>query len=157
MKISKQLATGVLTAVAIALCGAFEVSHAQAVTASSSSSSDEQLVPRARPVREFLRALKQLNLSDDQKQQIKSLVIAARQSLKSETALDLSVLANPSDPNYASTLQAVKDRAASRIQRWSEVQLQVFNVLTPEQKAQLPQVLSAIQARSTQRRAAAAS
>ena len=155
MKISKQLATGVLTAVAIALCGAFEVSHAQAVAASAGS--DQQSVPRARPVREFLRALKQLNLSDDQKQQIKSLVIAARQSGKSETALDLSVLANPSDPNYASTLQAVKDRAAARIQRWSEVQLQVFNVLTPEQKAQLPQVLSAIQARSTQRRAAAAS
>ena len=155
MKISKQLATGVLTAVAIALCGAFEVSHAQAVAASAGSA--QQSVPRARPVREFLRALKQLNLSDDQKQQIKSLVIAARQSGKSETALDLSVLANPSDPNYASTLQAVKDRAAARIQRWSEVQLQVFNVLTPEQKAQLPQVLSAIQARSTQRRAAAAS
>jgi Spy/CpxP family protein refolding chaperone len=108
-------------------------------------------------VRQFFRALKQLNLSDAQKQQIKSLVSASRQAAKAQAAPDLSVLANPADPNYASTLQAVKDRAAARIQHWSEVQMQIFNVLTPEQKAQLPQVLSAMQARIAQRRAAAAS
>jgi Spy/CpxP family protein refolding chaperone len=154
MKISKQLATGILTVAAIGLIGAFEVSHAQTV---ASTPSTEQGMPRARPVRQFFRALKQLNLSDAQKQQIKSLVSASRQAAKAQAAPDLSVLANPADPNYASTLQAVKDRAAARIQHWSEVQMQIFNVLTPEQKAQLPQVLSAMQARIAQRRAAAAS
>lgn len=153
MKISK-LTTGVLTLLAVGLIGAFEVSHAQAVQASSGS---DQPAPRARPVRQFFRALKQLNLSDEQEQQIKTLIGAARQSAKSQATADLSVLANPADPNYASALQGVKDRAAARIQRWSDVQMQIFNVLTPEQKAQLPQVLSAMQARIAQRRAAAAS
>jgi Spy/CpxP family protein refolding chaperone len=154
MKISSKLTTGVLTMVAIGLIGAFEVSHAQSVPATAAS---DQTLPHARPVRQFFRALKQLNLSDDQKQQIKSLLGAARQSARSQAAADLSALANPADPNYASALQGVKDRAAARIQQWSDVQLQIFNVLTPEQKAQLPQVISAMQARAAQRRAAAAS
>jgi Spy/CpxP family protein refolding chaperone len=154
MKISKQLATGILTVAALGFAGAFEVTHAQSVAATPTS---EQGMPRARPVRQFFRALKQLNLSDDQKQQIKSLVSAERQAFRSQAAADLSVLANPADPNYASALQGVKDRAAARIQHWSDVQLQIFNILTPEQKAQLPQVLSAMQARNAQRRAAATS
>jgi Spy/CpxP family protein refolding chaperone len=154
MRISKQLATGILTVIAVGLIGAFEVAQAQSVAATSAS---EQGMPRARPVRQFFRALKQLNLSDDQKQQIKALVSAERQAARSQAAADLSVLANPADPNYASALQGVKDRAAARIQHWSDVQLQIFNVLTPEQKAQLPQVLSAMQARNAQRRAAATS
>jgi Spy/CpxP family protein refolding chaperone len=154
MKISKQLATGVLTAVAVGLIGAFEVTHAQSVAATPSA---DPGTPHVRPVRQFFRALKQLNLSDDQKQQIKSLLSAARQSAKSQAPTDLSVLANPADPNYASTLQGVKDRAAARIQRWSDIQMQIFNVLTPEQKTQLPQVLSAMQARNAQRRAATTS
>jgi Spy/CpxP family protein refolding chaperone len=154
MKISKQLVTGILTVVAVGLIGAFEVSHAQSVATSPGT---EQGMPRARPVRQFFRALKQLNLSNDQKQQIKALVSAERQAAKSQATADLSVLANPADPNYASALQGVKDRATARIQRWSDVQLQIFNLLTPEQQAQLPQVLSAMQARIAQRRASAAS
>ena len=154
MKISKQLVTGILTVVAVGLIGAFEVSHAQSVATSPGT---EQGMPRARPVRQFFRALKQLNLSNDQKQQIKALVSAERQAARSQARADLSVLANPADPNYASALQGVKDRATARIQRWSDVQLQIFNVLTPEQKTQLPQVLSAMQARIAQRRAGAAS
>jgi Spy/CpxP family protein refolding chaperone len=154
MKISKQLATGIQTFVAIGLVGAFEVTHAQAVTANPGT---EQGLPRARPVRQFFRALKQLNLSDEQKQQIKALVSAERQAARTQATADLSVLANPADPNYASALQAVKDRAAARIQHWSDVQMQIFNVLTPEQQAQLPQVLSAIQARLAQRHAVAVS
>lgn len=154
MKISKQLATSVLTVLAVGLIGAFEVSHAQSV---ASAPEAETGIARARPVRQFFHALKQLNLSDDQKQQIKTLVSAERQAAKSQAAADLSALANPADPNYASALQGVKDRMATRIQHWSDVQMQIFNVLTPEQKVQLPQVLSAMQARSAQRRAAAAS
>jgi Spy/CpxP family protein refolding chaperone len=154
MKISKSLATGVLTVIAVGLIGAFEVSHAQSVDASPTA---VQGTARARPVRQFFRALKQLNLSDDQKQQIKALVSAERQSAKAQAAADLSVLANPADPNYASALQGVKDRAGARIQHWSDLQMQIFNMLTPEQKAQLPQVLSAMQARIAQRRAAVAS
>jgi Spy/CpxP family protein refolding chaperone len=108
-------------------------------------------------VRQFIRAIHQLQLTDDQKQQIKSLVSAARNAAKSEARPDLSVLANPSDPNYASALQSAKDRAASIVQHWSDLQMQIYNVLTPEQKARLPQALSNLQARTAPRNAAPAS
>ncbi len=154
MKVSARVTTAVLTVLAIALIGTFEVSHAQSAVSPASAGT---ATPRARPVRQFIRAIKQLQLSDDQKRQIKSLVSAARASVKSEALPDLSVLANPSDPNYASAVQAAKDRAASWVQHWSDLQMQIYNVLTPDQKAQLPQVLSNLQARAAQRAATPAS
>jgi Spy/CpxP family protein refolding chaperone len=154
MNVSGKLTTAVMTLAAIATMGTLEVTHAQSVADPAAIST---ATPRARPVRQFIRAIRQLQLSDDQKQQIKSLLGAARTAARSEPRPDLSVLANPSDPNYAAALQAAKDRAAVVVQRWSDLQLQIYNVLTPEQKAQLPQVLSNLQARAYQRNASPAS
>jgi len=49
----------------------------------------------------------------------------------------MAVLMNPGDPNYAAAVQAAKKRAADRIQRVSDLKLQLYNVLTPDQKSQL--------------------
>lgn len=147
MKVSGKV-TAVLTLAALATLGMLEVTHAQSVATPAAANA---ATPRARPVRQFIRAIHQLQLTDEQKQQIKSLVSAARTSAKSQVRPDLSVLANPSDPNYASALQTAKDRAASRVQQWSDLQMQIYNVLTPEQKAQLPQALGNLQARAAQR------
>jgi Spy/CpxP family protein refolding chaperone len=105
-----------------------------------------------------LRATRQLNLTAEQKASIKSILKNARAQMKAAHAsgqapIDMTVLANPGDPNYATALQSAKTLAANRIQTESELQGQIYNVLTAEQKAQLPTVLASMKAEAAQRRA----
>ena len=105
-----------------------------------------------------LRATKQLNLTAEQQASIKQILTTAHTQAKAARAagpaVDMSVLGNPGDPNYATALQSAKSLASTRIQNESEIQAQVYNVLTAEQKAQLPTVLASLKAQAAQRRAA---
>ena len=106
-----------------------------------------------------LRATKQLNLTADQQASIKTILSTARAQAKAAHAanassVDMTVLANPGDPNYATALQSAKTLAGTRIQNQSELQGQIYNVLTAQQKAQLPTVLAAMKAQAAQRHAA---
>lgn len=58
---------------------------------------------------------------------------------------------NPGDPGYVAAVQAAKKRAADRIQRISDLKLQVYNVLTPDQKSQLSKSMANWKARMAQR------
>ncbi len=92
------------------------------------------------PQQGLMRAFHELNLTAAQKQQIHGIVSNARQQFATQRAAgapDMMALMNPGDANYAAAVQAAKKRAADRIQRASDLKLQVYNVLTPEQKAQL--------------------
>jgi Spy/CpxP family protein refolding chaperone len=105
-----------------------------------------------------LRATKQLNLTADQQASIKSILANARAQAKAAHAagqapMDMTALGNPGDPNYATALQSAKTFAANRIQQESELQGQIYNVLTAQQKAQLPAVLASMKAQAAQRRA----
>lgn len=105
----------------------------------------------------LVHATTQLNLTSEQKQSIKSILSNARAQQRANAQnppVDITVLANPGDPNYATALQTAKTLAADRIQHESEVESQIYNVLTPEQKAQLPQVLADMKAKFQERRAA---
>jgi Spy/CpxP family protein refolding chaperone len=106
-----------------------------------------------------LRATKELNLTADQQASIKTILSTAHAQAKAARAaagasLDMTVLGNPGDPNYATALQSAKTLAASRIQTESELQSQIYNVLTPAQKAQLPTVLASLKAKAEAHRAA---
>lgn len=104
----------------------------------------------------LLRATQQLNLTADQQSQIKSIITTARAQERAqgpEAGLDIAVLGNPADSNYASAVQAAKTVAANRIQLESELQGQIYNVLTAQQKTQLPTVLASIKAQMAARRA----
>jgi len=107
-----------------------------------------------------LHATKQLNLTAEQEASIKSLLSSARAQQKAARAsaqggpIDVTVLGNPGDPNYAAALQSAKTLAANRIQQESELQGQIYNVLTAQQKTQLPAVLAGMKAKAAQRRAA---
>jgi periplasmic protein CpxP/Spy len=107
-----------------------------------------------------LRATKQLNLTADQQASIKTILTTARAQAKAAHAaagtstVDMSVLANPGDANYATALQTAKTASATRIQNESEIQGQIYNVLTAAQKAQLPTVLASMKAQAEARRAA---
>ena len=105
-----------------------------------------------------LRATKQLNLTADQQASIKTILTTARAQAKAARAsgqapVDMAVLGNPGDPNYATALQSAKSLAGTRIQNESELQGQIYNVLTAAQKAQLPTVLATMKAQAQQRRA----
>jgi Spy/CpxP family protein refolding chaperone len=102
--------------------------------------------------------LGKLNLTDDQKAQIHTLLGNARTQARSENqgqAVSLAALGNPADPQHDAAVQAAKVRAADRVQRMSDVQQQIFAVLTPAQKAQVPQLLADMQQRMAARHAQA--
>jgi periplasmic protein CpxP/Spy len=105
----------------------------------------------------MLHATHQLNLTTDQQAQIKTILSTARSQHKTAAGaggVDMTTLANPDDPNYASALQNAKSLAATRLQRESELQSQIYAVLTPAQKAALPQVLAEMKTKAQARRAA---
>jgi len=159
-------------ALALAIGSAAGIATAQTTPAASTSGTDAATAPSA-PVTDHnwhrrahggfllgttLRATRQLNLSPEQLASIKTILSSARAQRKAARAsgrmpLDVTVLGNPGDPNYATALQNAKTLAATRIQSESEIQGQIYNVLTAEQKAQLPTVLAAMKARAARRRA----
>jgi Spy/CpxP family protein refolding chaperone len=102
----------------------------------------------------LMRAFHDLHLSAAQRQQIPRIVSSAHQQFATQRASgapDRAALMNPGDPNYAAAVQAAKKRAADRIQRVSDLKLQLYNVLTPEQKSQLSKSLADWKARIAQR------
>lgn len=105
----------------------------------------------------MLRATRQLNLTAEQQASIKSIMSNARaqhQAAAGTAGVDMMTLANPGDPNYATALQNAKAAAAARLQNEVELQSQIYNVLTPDQKAKLPQVLADMKSKFEARRAA---
>ena len=105
----------------------------------------------------MLRATHQLNLTAEQQTTIKGILSSARAQHGTATgsgAVDMMTLANPGDPNYATALQNAKTAAATRLQKQVELQSQIYNVLTADQKAKLPQVLADMKSKAEARRAA---
>jgi len=109
-------------------------------------------MPSSLLVATTLRATKQLNLTAAQQSQIRTILQNAHTQAKANAqanSVDIAVLGNPSDPNYATALQTFKTNTTNRIQEESNLQGQIINVLTPEQKEKLPTVLASIKARRT--------
>ncbi len=103
----------------------------------------------------FLHAAHQLNLSADQKQGIRGLLDRARAQRRAQGPFpDWAALADPGDPGHAAAVQAAQARLSARIEADSELEGRIYDLLTPQQKAQLPQVLASMRARWQQRRAA---
>jgi Spy/CpxP family protein refolding chaperone len=101
---------------------------------------------------ELLGNLRELGLTEAQHEQIHTIMAAAREQWKKTagTAADKAswaALANPGDPGYSAAVQAAKQCATNRIQAMSDLQLEVYNVLTAEQKSELVKVLAEKSAR----------
>lgn len=165
MKLNRNVGLLVLAAASIAVGGAVGVASAQttapAATTNTAPPAGHHMWHRHHGgmlVGMTLRATRQLNLTADQQASIKSILENAHAQAKAarasgEAPVDMAVLANPGDPNYATALQSAKTLASNRIQTESELQGQIYNVLTAEQKAQLPTVLASMKAQAAQRRA----
>jgi len=105
----------------------------------------------------MLRATRQLNLTSEQQTTIKGILSSARaqhQANAGGAGVDFVTLGNPGDPNYAAAVQNARTAAANRLQSEVELQGQIYNVLTADQKAKLPQVLADMKSKAEQRRAA---
>lgn len=116
-------------------------------------------IPDSLLVRTTLHATRQLNLTTAQQSQIRAILENAHAEEKANAQsrhADVAILGNPSDPQYSNALQSLKTAEADKIQHESDLQGQIVNVLTPEQKQKLPAVLASIQSQHEQRRAAAA-
>ena len=103
----------------------------------------------------LLQVMHQLDLSEAQQQQIHTLVQTARgqwQAAEESGLTDLPALGNPADPNHLAALQSAKARAAQRIQDWSDLEQQIYGVLSTDQRARLPQLLTDLQSRISVRR-----
>jgi Spy/CpxP family protein refolding chaperone len=156
---------GLLVVAIGSLSGAAGIAYAQSTTPSSTT--ETTTAPAAHGkwhhhgagfmLGMTLRATRQLNLTPDQQASIEQILTNARNQSKATRAagpaVDMTVLGNPGDPNYATALQSAKTLASTHIQNESEIQAQVYNVLTAEQKAQLPTVLASLKAQAAQRRA----
>jgi Spy/CpxP family protein refolding chaperone len=103
----------------------------------------------------LLRATHQLSLTSEQQSTIKGLLTAARAQHQGQgSSVDMFTLANPGDANYSTALQSAKTAATTRLQNEVNLQEQIYNVLTTDQKAKLPQVLADMKTQAQQRRAA---
>jgi Spy/CpxP family protein refolding chaperone len=99
-------------------------------------------------------ALRHLQLSADQRSKVRSILSTARTqnaASRQSIAQNFAALHNPGDPNYTAALQAAQSRASSFVAQRSQVEKQIYGILTPEQKSQLPQVLTSIQSRLQER------
>ncbi len=103
----------------------------------------------------LLRAARRLDLTPDQQSTIRAILHDARppHAAEAEGLPDPAVLGNPGDPNYPAALQAARAWGETRFQKEVELQSQIYNVLTPAQKAKLPEVLAAMKAQAQQHRA----
>lgn len=104
----------------------------------------------------FLGALHQLNLTAAQQQSIHSLFDAAKpqmQSLHQQMRSNGEALQStaPDAPNYPSLIATEKQLATQGVQQRADLHAQIYAVLTPQQKAQLPQVLADLKAKREQR------
>jgi periplasmic protein CpxP/Spy len=100
----------------------------------------------------LMHVLKQLNLSAEQKTQIKSIFEAAKpqfQALGANTRSNAEALAgmSPTDSGYPALLATAKTNAAAHIQQMSDVKAQIFAVLTKAQQEQIPQIFAADKAK----------
>jgi len=94
------------------------------------------------------QVLRQLDLTDAQKTQIKSIFAQAKSGMQGTFATarashEALMAASPNDPNYPALLATEKANAAARVQAMSDIKAQVYAVLTPEQQAKIPQILAA--------------
>ncbi len=102
----------------------------------------------------LLQQVRQLDLSDQQRQRVRDLFTQARKQQQSNATrprVDLSVIGDPGSRGYAKAVQDAKNRAADRIQRQSELATQIYDVLTSVQKRQLATLLAADEVRMQQR------
>jgi len=96
----------------------------------------------------FHRVLDQLDLTAEQKTQIRAIFDQAKPKLKAahesgRASRDQLEVMPPTDPAYPGLLASAKSNAAEQIQLMSDLWTQVYAKLTPDQRARIPGIVTA--------------
>lgn len=105
----------------------------------------------------LMSTLKQLDLTAEQQQSVHAVFQTSgeqRKALGERRKANHEALATilPDDPKYPALIEERKRLASQAIQQASETESQIYALLTPEQKAKLPQLLAERKAQWDQRR-----
>lgn len=101
--------------------------------------------------------IQKLDLTDAQRENIRGILEASesqRKALREQhhAAMKASITTLPDDPNYLALVEKRKQLASEAIQQRSDLNSQIYAVLTPEQKAQVPQLIEQVKAQMRERR-----
>jgi Spy/CpxP family protein refolding chaperone len=108
----------------------------------------------------FFFVLHKLNLTAEQKSQVKSIIAGEKsqyESLHASSKANRSALSTtpPTDPGYPALIETAKTNAATRIKLQSETWTAIYsNVLTKQQQAAIPGIVAAAQQAREERVAA---
>jgi Spy/CpxP family protein refolding chaperone len=100
----------------------------------------------------YAHLLHKLNLSAQQKGEIRTLMAqnrSERSSLMSSVRTNRAALesTSPADSSYAGLVSTAQANASAAVQARANLWSQIYAVLTPDQKAQIPGIVAAEQAR----------
>jgi periplasmic protein CpxP/Spy len=106
----------------------------------------------------LVRLVQRLDLSEEQRQNLDSLVESKRaeqENLQEQQRanFEASLTTLPDDPAYPALVEKRKELASTAIQQRSDLNVQIYALLTPEQKAQVPQLIEEMRAHMKERRA----
>ena len=133
---------------AVALGGAAISSAATPATSNDAKvSNDGDYRHRGGPDGTFHRVLDQLDLTAQQKTQVRTLFDQAKPQLQAvhesgRANREQLVVTPPTDPAYSGQLAFAKSNAAEQIQLMSDLWSQIYAVLTPDQRAQIPGIFA---------------
>lgn len=101
--------------------------------------------------------IQQLELTEAQRESIRAILDASqaqREAMREQhrEAMKASLTTLPDDPNYIAVVEKRKQLASEAIQQRSDLNSQIYAVLTPEQKAQVPQLIEEAKAQINERR-----
>jgi Spy/CpxP family protein refolding chaperone len=104
------------------------------------------------------RLVQRLDLSEEQRQNLDSLLDSKRaeqESLQEQQRanVEASLTTLPDDPAYPALVEKRKELASTAIQQRSDLNVQIYALLTPEQKARVPQLIEEMRAHMKERRA----
>lgn len=105
----------------------------------------------------LVRVVEKLDLSDAQRASIRSLMDsskAEKSAMRDEhrEVMQASMRTLPDDPNYAALVEKRKQLATLGIQQRSDLNAQIYAVLTPDQKAKVPQLIEESRSKMKERR-----
>lgn len=102
------------------------------------------------------RLVQKLDLSEEQRQSVRSLLESAKAERKSlheqlRANFEASRTTLPDDPSYAAMIEKRKQLAAESIQQRSDLNVQIYALLTPEQKAKIPALIEEMKSHAKER------
>lgn len=94
------------------------------------------------------QVIDQLDLTAEQKKQVKAIFSSAKPQLQAvhesgRATRDQLAITPPTDAGYAGLVETAKSNAAEKIQLMSDLWSQVYATLTPDQRSRIPGIVAA--------------